>query len=167
MTRVEEWRDIAGFEGRYQVSSFGRVRSFVQDKTSGRLLKAQAFSNHYLFVQLGSNGGTHLIHRLVAEAFVSGDTSLQVNHKDGVRTNNCVDNLEWLSCSDNHRHSYRELTRKRHALSRPVVLVRRGEEVHLSSLKDAVRYLSSDVGTISKTMRRGHRCRGYEVHDAI
>jgi hypothetical protein len=160
----EEWRDIAGFQGRYQVSNFGRVRSFAHDKLNGRVMKITFYPNGYPKVTLGKGGPQALVHRLVAEAFVDGDTSLQVNHKNGVRSDCRVENLEWLSCSDNHRHSYRELSRKPHAFCRPVVLVKRGEELSFPSMKAAARFLERGSKDVTVAAARGLRCNGHEVH---
>lgn len=163
----ERWADIDGFDGRYQVSTRGHVRSFAHDKINGRLLKITHYPNGYAKVQLGAGGPQLLVHRLVAKAFIPGDHMLQVNHLNGVRDDNRVENLEWLSCSDNHRHSYRELNRKQHALSRETILVCHGEELVFPSLKSAATHLNSDVGTLSKCRRHGYKAKGYEVHAAI
>lgn len=159
----ERWADVEGYEGRYQVSNLGRVRNAV----TGRSLKLQVCSNGYLKVTLGYKGWQPLVHRLVAKAFIPGDHELQVNHLNGVRGDNRVENLEWLSCSDNHRHSYRELDRKQHALSRETILVRNGEELVFPSLKSAATHIGSDVGSAYKARRTGGKCRGYEIHAAI
>lgn len=162
----EIWKDIDGFDGRYQISSYGRVRSFAHDKIKGRLLKLQPYSNGYLFAQLGRDGGSRLVHRLVAKAFIPGDHSLQVNHLNGVRRDNWVANLEWLSCSDNHRHSYRELDRKQHCKTMRVILVRRGEELEFPSMLAAAKHIGRAPGSVVSAANRGSLCANYEVHRA-
>lgn len=162
----ELWKDIDGFDGCYQISSLGRVRSFAVDTVKGRLLKPQPFPNGYMFVKLGREGGTHLVHRLVAKAFIPGDHTLQVNHRNGVRRDNWVGNLEWLSCSDNHRHSYRELDRKQHAKTKEVVLVQRGSELIFDAMNHAAKFLSRSIGSVACAARKGTTCNGYEVHHA-
>jgi hypothetical protein len=119
---MEIWKDIPGFEGRYQVSDLGRVRSlpYMQWSTTkrglpfqrfkeGRVLKAGPHPGGYLLVQLiDAEGARHscLIHRLVAEAFVDNHTgACVVNHKDGVKTNNTPQNLEWVTSAENNRHA--------------------------------------------------------------
>lgn len=107
----EVWRDIVGYEGFYMVSNKGRVKSlerFVngkgdkQRKVNERILKL-GFSEWYYHVSL--NGKIHLVHRLVAMAFISNHNNLPVvNHKDRNGLNNSVDNLEWCTQSDNVRH---------------------------------------------------------------
>lgn len=145
------WAGIAGFEGRYQVSDHGDVRN----TKTGRVLKALAFPNGYLRVYLG-RGKAYLVHRLVAAAFVQGDHTLQVNHKDGQRDHNVWTNLEWLSCSDNHRHSYRELDRKEHALKKPVSV---GGVEYESGLA-AAKALGVNPGSVMSAIHRNHRVCG-------
>jgi len=148
------WEDISGYEGRYQISDQGEVRN----SRTGRVLKPIPFPNRYLRVQLG-RGKSHLVHRLVAAAFIPGDNALQVNHKDGRRDHNVWTNLEWLSCSDNHRHSYRELNRKEHALKRPVLVG--GTEYE--SGKAAAEALGVNPGSVMSAIHRNHRVRGLEA----
>lgn len=173
---AEKWADIPGFAGVYQISSEGRVRSasrVIKRRRAGkadviaqyasRLLTPHACSNGYLSIQLGCNSKNHLVHRLVAAAFIPGDQTLQVNHKNGIRHDNRVENLEWLSCSDNHRHSYKELTRKQHKLTRAVKVSKAGTEIRFSSASDAAKFLGVVPGSIASAALRGHPCRGCEI----
>lgn len=117
MAKVETWASIKFFENDYQVSSFGRVRSldrfrFCKSKVhpklyKGQILKARQDKDGYLIVNLKKDGKTHLkkVHRLVAEAFIENPLNkYSVNHKDGVKSNNNVDNLEWCSLLENNQH---------------------------------------------------------------
>lgn len=100
---VEEWRAIPAFVG-YDVSSFGRVRSWHGLET--RLLSLQSATNGYMHVTIA--GKTVRIHRLVAVSFCTGQSADRdvVNHKDGDRTNNYFENLEWLSAQENSKHAH-------------------------------------------------------------
>lgn len=107
----EIWKDIEGYEGLYQVSSMGRVRSLGHDVWhKGRVLKpCLDGQKHYLMVSLykDKKHRTMQVHRLVAEAFIPNPLNLpQVNHKDEVKTNNCVDNLEW--CDESYNINYND-----------------------------------------------------------
>lgn len=106
----EIWKNIAGFEG-YQVSNFGRVKSFYGKKE--RILKAGLRSNGYLNVILCKNGKMKcfLIHRLVANAFIDNPDNLPViNHIDENKQNNQVSNLEW--CTYSYNNSYNDKGKK-------------------------------------------------------
>lgn len=108
----EIWKDIYGYEGIYQVSNKGRVRSQTRKVWNymkpGRVLKPYRKPNDYMHVNLRKDGGGDkhaYVHRLVAQAFLPNPDCLpEVNHKDFDKTNNCVDNLEWVSDKENKRH---------------------------------------------------------------
>lgn len=95
-----KWAPVKGFEGYYEVSNKGNVRRV----STGRILKQFKNNHGYLRVSL-SRGGvykSYSVHRLVAEAFIPNPKNLEtINHKDEVKTNNDVNNLEWMSVKDN------------------------------------------------------------------
>ena len=98
-----EWRDVKAYEGLYRVSSDGQVFS----ARSGKILKPHINTKGYARHWLQRDGQkAFFTHRLVAVAFL-GASDLQVNHIDGDKSNNRVENLEWCSGSDNVKHAYR------------------------------------------------------------
>lgn len=106
----EIWKDIDWIENcsSYQISNLGRVKSFKMDK-KGKILKASLNTDGYYIVHLHRNnmpGKTISVHILVAKAFVPNPNNYpEVNHKDCCRTNNCSDNLEWMTHVDNVAYS--------------------------------------------------------------
>ena len=102
---MEHWKSIAGYEGLYQVSNLGRVKSLNYNHTgTDKILKPWKTHDGYLQVILCKDGHVKKfkVHRLVAKAFIPNPNNLEtVNHKDEVKTNNTVGNLEWMSQRDN------------------------------------------------------------------
>ena len=115
---MEEWRDIKGFEGKYQVSNTGKVKSLERMKWNGKgyqkipekILEGVDDGHGYLHVNLCKDGKetSCKVHRLIAQAFLPNPNNLpEVNHKDEDKTNNCVENLEWCSRSYNINYGTR------------------------------------------------------------
>ena len=103
---METWKPIADYEGLYQVSDLGRIKSLWYGNE--KILKPGKTRSGYLHVDLFKDGQkkTSLIHRLVADAFIPNPNNLEtVNHKDEVKTNNVASNLEWMSQKDNNIYS--------------------------------------------------------------
>lgn len=109
----EIWRDMIGYEGRYQVSTRGQIRSILSNhgRAQQKIIKLFIYSNssNYLYAQLWIKDKKHIeaAHRAVAKAFVPNPGNKpMVNHKDGDKQNNRPDNLEWVTCSENALHAY-------------------------------------------------------------
>ena len=114
---VEEWAFIEGTNEEYSVSSYGRIRSNARTliRTNGkkltlqeRILRLSISRRKYGYLETNTQKyGTIKPHREVAKAFIpNGKCREEVNHKDGDRLNNCVDNLEWVTRLENVRHAH-------------------------------------------------------------
>lgn len=105
----EKWLDIAEYEGLYQISSLGRVKSLRNNKI---LKPSLTTKKEYLGVSLCKDGKVKrfVIHRLVAKMFIDNPNNYCcVNHKDQNKTNNCVENLEWCTASYNVKYSKKNI----------------------------------------------------------
>jgi len=116
MLSNEIWKDIPGYEGLYQISNKGRVKSLLKTVRLGRntkiipekIIKTKN-KDRYQGCSLSKNsvGKKLMVHRLVAESFVPNpENKPQVNHKDGNKDNNSADNLEWVTVSENAIHAF-------------------------------------------------------------
>ena len=163
-TMQEEWKDIEGYEGLYQVSNLGRVKRICEHKT--KIKKCSIEKCGYLRIQLFHNGiGTkHLVHRLVAQAFIPNPYNLpQVNHKDEDKTNNCVDNLEW--CTPKYNANYGTAIQrcvniqKYGKRNKKVLCIETG--VLYKSIREAERHTNIHNGSISRCCRKLTTAGGY------
>lgn len=170
MKRVnEEWRGIKDFPA-YEVSNLGRVRSKDRAITQfghkehytrimrGKILKVGMLNSGYMAVWLCKNGKKTAVtvHRLVAAAFLSGKGN-DVNHIDGNKCNNQVCNLEWVTRSENIKHSYQILKRvKPHMKS--VVCVNTGEK--FTSIIEAAKAKGVNKGSIGHVINGRNKTAG-------
>ncbi|HBI91157.1 MAG TPA: hypothetical protein DDY58_01255 [Terrisporobacter glycolicus] len=103
----EIWKDIKGYEGIYQISNLGRVRSLNYRRT-GKAKTLKGFITTKGYIQIKLQNKHILMHRLVAEAFISNFKNYPyINHIDGNKTNNLVNNLEWCTARENTVHAYK------------------------------------------------------------
>lgn len=180
MQKDEIWEDIIGYEGMYQVSNIGNIKSIRRMDSQGnwirgRILKPQKCTNEYLMVSLCKNGiaKQKLIHILVATYHVPNPHNLpEVNHKKGIKIDNRASELEWSSHSNNIKHSYYVLNRKKsraqlgrngalHHGSKPVRCVETG--VVYESLHIAAQAIGGNQSNIGKVCRGdASHCKGYK-----
>ena len=161
MSKGEVWRDVMGFEGFYKVSNKGNVRSVnrinhIGRRYSGRTLRPAYDKDGYLQATLCKNGKvkTKKIHRLVTEAFIPNPNGFpEVNHKDEVKDNNNVNNLEW--CDTHYNLNYgtaRKRAAKKTSKKVKAVNVETGEVVKFNSTHEAGRK-GYDQATVSASCR--------------
>ena len=167
----EVWKDIEGYDGAYQVSNLGRVKSVERLTTRPcqygvreyhipeKVLRQRMGTSGYLCVNLHHDGKqvTEMIHRLVALHFCKGYADgMTVNHIDEVKTNNRADNLEWVTQKENNNHGTGIARRKKHP-KQVVQMSLTGEVIRtFPSLKEAAK------ATNCHPTRIGHCCHGRE-----
>lgn len=161
---MEIYKEIEGYEGIYQVSNYGNVKSLGNDKTrKEKVLKPQKHNYGYLMVSLNKQGKhkLHFVHRLVAEAFIDNPNNYEeVNHKDEDKTNNSVINLEW--CTRLYNHNYGTINQRiAESRSKPVICLETGKIY--PSLKEVQRQLGFSQGNISNVCN-GKQQTAYGFH---
>lgn len=174
---MEEWRDIPGYPG-YQASSLGRIRTHNKVTSSTRFAKREwktrimsakiCKKDKTLRVDLwkGKEHKTFLVHRLVAICFLGDppEENMTVNHKDGNRLNNRLENLEWMTLADNIRYGF-ENGQYRNVM-RPCSILVGGVRHDFESMSEASRFLGRVNNYISNASRKGlsmHDSNGKEV----
>ena len=152
----EIWKDIEGFEGLYQVSNLGRVKSLVRPyRRTEKIITATPNTAGYLIVGLRRPGSVKsmLVHRLVMQAFepIDNKDEMSVNHKDFNITNNRLENLEWCTVLENNQHFWEFKGRDEGGIDKTKTT---GSNHHLSNLTE------EDVLNI----RAMHATGNYSVH---
>lgn len=166
---IEEWRDIPNYEGLYQISNLGNVKSFRKSTKyncqSEYILKPCIASHGYKEVTLYNNTVRHkfLVHRLVASVFLPNPNNLpQINHKDENKLNNNVENLEWCTAEYNNAYGTARL-RKIDTVSIPVEqLTYDGKVIAIyRSTRIAAELLNMNRGTLKSAIDKHTQCKGY------
>lgn len=166
----EEWRDIAGYEGLYRVSNFGRIKSLDRKQIysngdihyyKGKMLKPSRAIGGYLKIRLGSTGREAGVHRFVAETFVPNPKGYpEVNHIDGDKHNNRADNLEWCDRRANMAHCHNVLGKPTGKTKTPVICIDTGEV--FDSLSTASKEKHINLGHLCEAVNgKRHKCGGY------
>lgn len=173
----EEWRDVIGYEGLYQVSNLGRVKSLPKYRktiyeyiSKSMILSPRARGRKgYLAVALNKDGVTKqkAIHRLVAKAFIPNPNGyLEVNHIDEDKANNTVGNIEWCNRSYNVNYGTRN-AKQRLMLIKPVEMLDECGAVLMTfdSRVEAAKYAGVDGSNIVRAIRKGGKSGGYYWRD--
>lgn len=175
----EIWIPIKNYEELYEVSNLGRVRSkgrcIMLPKAihhiKPKILKGGLFSNGYKFVCLRKNGinKNHLVHRLVAEAFIENPNNYPVvNHIDGNKLNNKLTNLEWCTYSYNLEHAIKiGLVESQCKIRRSVIVERDEKIVTFKTMSDCAKFFGFKKGWLGNRIRKHgltFEYDGYTIH---
>lgn len=157
---METWKPIPEYEGFYEASDLGRIRSLPRTTTKGGILKQSINTrNGYCYVSLSKDGKQRQcrVHRLIAATFFEVDPDRpQINHINGDKTNNSIENLEWCTQSENMLHAYESgLEKKR---TKKVVDLDSGE------IYDSVTDAARSTGKITGTGKITLVCQGKRSH---
>lgn len=156
----EEWKSIKDYEGLYEISNLGNVKSLIKN----RLLKPWMHKKGYMVVTL-TKAKKHkhfFVHRLVASAFLeSKELTTEVNHIDGNKHNNCAENLEWCGDFENREHAYNTKLRKMEVFIKVKAYSINGDFIReFSSISEASRETSTNIGNISRCINGGCKTAG-------
>ena len=169
---MEKWKDINGYEGIYQVSNMGRVRSICKRHSSmPRIMKQRKAGAGYAYVGLSLNGVQRklAVHRLVAKAFVSNtENKPEVNHINGNKTDNCANNLEWVTSKENKIHAHKIGLYDEDARNRSIAVVavnmKTGDVQEYQSMNAASKATGIIQGSISNSVKYGYQTGGYRFY---
>lgn len=186
---MQEWRDVVGFEDDYEISSTGTVRSkdrvrkyynssrgkFYTMNLRGRVRTPSITFDGYEEVHLMKGKDINYyarVHRLVAEAFIPNPENKPfINHRDGNKRNNCVDNLEWCTAQENTRHAMLELHGNWQGKNSPTVRITcLDEDITFESLKAAAEHVSGNSSALLIAMKEQRPYKGHvfiHEHDLL
>lgn len=186
----EIWKEVNGFEGFYAVSNYGRVKSVKRIieykdgriyKYPSKLLKAKIDTRGYLQIGFNVKGKktNHRIHRLVAETFLGKPDKklMSVNHIDGIKTNNNLNNLEWVTYSENTRKGYeiglfdnaikkaRKRWTKNKIQCKPVkIFIKKSNKTYqFESARAASKYIGQCENYFTELLRKGGENKRFKV----
>lgn len=177
-TEIELWKNIEGFDGLYEISNFGRIKSnFKYRKNSSNIKSLNSFDQKgYVKVGLSYKAKNiknecHGIHRLVALHFIPNpENKPQVNHKDCNKKNNHVDNLEWVTHSENMKHAWENGLQKgrtgqfgvNHPISRKINQIKDGVVIKTyDSIKSMHEITGVNKSMMYKAMKKKEEYKGY------
>ena len=160
---MEKWKDIAGYKGLYQVSNTGNIRRLYRNGFKSLKTSRQGNGYYHVILRICGKSKIHLVHRLVLSAFKPIDNAKEVNHVNGNKSDNCLNNLEWCSHSRNITHAWESglmnahlprLRKRVELMKKPVIAIRTidGNSFYFHGQAEAEARLNLPQGTISQIL---------------
>lgn len=172
---TDGWKDVKGYEGMYKVNAYGEILSMK--KQPPMKLKPYIQRNGYMMIRLYLGNGSHKdypVHRLVAIAFIPNpENKREVNHIDGNKANNKLDNLEWVTPKENVKHAWENgltkntmasMTKRAEEHCTPIIAtdMKTGESKAFKSQRIACEELGLPPSNVNKVLKgERHKCGGY------
>lgn len=177
------WRQVTGYEGLYEISEFGDLKSLPKWRNTGtggylskeKIKSPKKTKKGYYLHELTKDGiaTTFKRSRLVAIAFKINPNNLpEVNHEDGNKANDHYSNLEWISSSDNEKHAYRTGLKKAsylgkfgkdHNQSKPVIAIQDTAILEFESKTECGKYFGVTIQNVYAAIRDNRKCRGHNL----
>lgn len=178
-----KWVPIIGFEGRYDLSKKGEVKSLPKFRNTGtggyvskeKLLTPKIQKKGYRFFELRKNNKAFCYKRsrLVAIHFIPNPLNLkEVNHKNGIKSDDRISNLEWITSSDNQKHAYRTGLKKAaylgkfgkdHNQSIPIMATLGKDKIKFESKTECGKYFGVTVQAVAQAIKKGFKCKKYSL----
>jgi hypothetical protein len=150
---MEKWKPIIGYKNIYKISDIGRVKSLSRKgMTTEKILRNGKSALGYSYVILSKNGNKkhHTIHRLVAVAFIKNLKNKPcVNHMNGVKADNTVENLEWCTHSENQLHAFEIGLRNGDKFRKKVKIIKNNRILEFDSISEAADFICCNHSDVS------------------
>jgi len=156
---MEKFKKIKDWEGSYEISNYGNIKclNYLHHKEKTHITKGILCNNGYLKYELKANGRkkVFLIHRLVAIHFIPNPKNKPcVNHKDGNKQNNCVENLEWCTYKENSNHALKNGLSRNTLKPFKGINTKTNEEIFFDNIQDASDFVKGNRGNIHKCLQK-------------
>lgn len=172
---MEIFKEVKGFDGLYMISNYGNLKSFHGGKETFLKPKKNLKGYVYFGLSLNKKDFSRFQHRLIAESFIDNpENKPQINHINGIKTDNRIENLEWVTNGENGKHAvrtglrrpaYKDKYGKDHNQSKPIVLIKDCSIIEFENISRASEYIRCSIQAVSMALRGvNQKCKGYKCY---